>query len=438
MATVGDVTLPIMAVDPKAAPNDAFVYVDIGSIDNRLNRITDPKSLYGRAAPSRARQLLLTGDTLVSTVRTYLRNIGFVETSLSGAIGSTGFSVLRPAQGVNPRLLYYYALTNSFVNGLSAQMRGTSYPAVVESQVRSMPMPVPPTAEQERIVAAIEEQFSRLDVGVAALEDCRHDLMRMRVSVRQGAFSAADATVDEWIQLRDILREPLRNGHSAKADSAGSVRIWTLTAVTYGDFSMRNTKVTAADPGRVAGLWVQPGDLLIERSNTRELVGTTRLYQGSPSVAIYPDLVIRARVSEAALPQFVELMLQAPTARRYFQMRARGISGSMPKIDQAAIESFSLPLPSLESQSAIVLWTNGQVAGIKMLEQSLAVALTRASKLRSSILAAAFSGRLVEQDPRDEPASLLLQRITAERASTNGYNATHPRKTRITPTRAPV
>src|SRR5260370_38687472 len=113
-ATVGQVTIPITVVDPKVARDNTFTYVDIGSIDNRSNRIGNPKSLQGRDAPSRARQLLKSGDTVFSTVRTYLRNIGFVDASLSGAIGSTGFSVLRPAQGVHPRLLYYYALTNTF------------------------------------------------------------------------------------------------------------------------------------------------------------------------------------------------------------------------------------------------------------------------------------------------------------------------------------
>src|SRR6266581_2026082 len=180
MATVGEVTLPITLVDPKVAPGDVFTYVDIGSIDNRSNRIFDPKSLQGRDAPSRARQLLQAGDTVFSTVRTYLRNIGFVDASLSGAIGSTGFSVLRPAEGVHPRLLHYYARTKAFVDGLSAQMRGTSYPAVVDSQVRAMEIPLPPTAEQARIVAAIEEQFSRLESGLAGLERVRGRLRLLR------------------------------------------------------------------------------------------------------------------------------------------------------------------------------------------------------------------------------------------------------------------
>src|SRR3954447_18945009 len=80
-----------------------------------------------------------------------------------------------------------------------------------------------------------------------------------------------------WTTLGALLREPLRNGHSAKSttDPAG-VRTLTLTAVTKGDFSEENTKLTVAKPDAVVDLWLRPGDLFIERSNTPELVGTAR------------------------------------------------------------------------------------------------------------------------------------------------------------------
>jgi type I restriction enzyme S subunit len=181
VTTVGAITRKVGSVDPAGTPDAPFTYVDIGSIDNSTHAIRSPKVVLGSEAPSRARQLLEAGDTVFSTVRTYLRNIGYVDTSLDHAVASTGFSVLRPAAGVVSKFLYYHSLTNDFVNGLTAVMRGTSYPAVVDSQVRGMPFALPPTAEQERIVAAIEEQFSRLDVGVAALVRAQQNLKRMRI-----------------------------------------------------------------------------------------------------------------------------------------------------------------------------------------------------------------------------------------------------------------
>ena len=305
---------------------------------------------------------------------------------------------------------------------------GTTRLKLTQSSMNSIDVAVPPLAEQERIVAAIEEEFSRLDAGAAALERARVNLRRMRDAVLDCALSdAADSRSDE-VRLGDVLREPLRNGYSAKASPAGTVRIWTLTAVTYGDFGLHNSKLTDADPRRVRGLWVQPGDILIERSNTPELVGTACMYRGAPDVAVYPDLIIRARLSPSVIPEYGELMLKTPAARRYFRGRAQGISGTMPKIAQGTIESFRFLLPPRDRQNEILERTNAQLASIDQAERSLIDASTREGNLRSSILTAAFSGQLVPQDPKDEPAAALLDRIAAARASSNGRGPTRTRR----------
>ena len=173
--------------------------------------------------------------------------------------------------------------------------------------------------------------------------------------------SAADTTLPAlplgwiWTRLGTLLQEPLRNGHSAKATSdPGGIRTLTLTAVTKGDFSEENTKLTVAQPEAVADLWLRSGDLLIERSNTPELVGTARLFRGPDGFAIFPDLLIRARLLPLVSDQYIEAVLQSEASRRYLRARARGIAGSMPKIDQATIECLPVPLPPLAEQRRIV------------------------------------------------------------------------------------
>jgi type I restriction enzyme S subunit len=224
-----------------------------------------------------------------------------------------------------------------------------------------------------------------------------------------------------WARLADLLSEPLRNGHSAKASGTGEgIRTLTLSAVTNRDFSVKNTKLTVADPARVANLWLEPGDILIERSNTPQLVGTAALYPGERAFAIFPDLLIRARIAEPLLASYVEIVLRSDRSRQFFRQRAQGIAGSMPKIDQSTVLNLPVPLPPLPEQYRIVAEVERRLSIVAEIETVVANSLIRAARLRQSILRQAFAGQLVPQDPTDEPASVLLERIRLERASAPG------------------
>ena len=185
--TIGEVSLRVAKHRPDECPNGEFSYIDISSIDNGRHAIVEAKRIAGRDAPSRARQLVAAGDTVLSTVRTYLKNTAPVPPELDGATASTGFSVLRPAPGIEPGFLLHRVLEGEFVHELSTRQTGTSYPAVRDVDVRAMPIEMPPTAEQRRIVQAIEEQFSRLYAGVESLQRARRNLARLRASVLQAA-----------------------------------------------------------------------------------------------------------------------------------------------------------------------------------------------------------------------------------------------------------
>jgi type I restriction enzyme S subunit len=170
-----------------------------------------------------------------------------------------------------------------------------------------------------------------------------------------------------------------------------------------------------ADRYRVTDLWLEPGDILIERSNTPQLVGTARLYRGPKNFAIFPDLLIRARLSSLVLPLFVELALQTTTSRSYLTRSARGIAGSMPKINQTTIERLPVPLPPAAEQERIVSEVERRLSAVDETEATIATGLRRAERLRQATLKRAFEGKLVPQDSNDEPASVLLERIREER-----------------------
>lgn len=236
-----------------------------------------------------------------------------------------------------------------------------------------------------------------------------------------------------WASLDSLLREPLRNGHSARRAEDGDVRTLTLSAVTEREFSVRNTKVTAAERETVQDLWLEAGDIFVERSNTPELVGTTALYSGPSEFAIFPDLLIRVRLVGELLPAYVEAVLRSDRVRRFFQQSAQGIAGSMPKISQDTVGRVAVPMPTQAEQARIVAEVDRLLSIAERAETVAAASQHRNQRLRQSVLKWAFEGRIVDQDPTDEPASVLLERIRAERASAT---AAPPRRACRSNTRA--
>lgn len=269
----------------------------------------------------------------------------------------------------------------------------------------------------ERILA---ERRRRREENELAKMKARRSALNRGSNGDAGLHKAECATLPDgwtWARLDWLLREPLRNGHSAKATPDGAIRTLTLSAVTNRDFSERNTKITNADRETVRDLWLEPGDIFIERSNTPDLVGTAALYAGPRDFAIFPDLLIRVRVVPDISPGFLEAVLRSDRVRRVFQRSAQGIAGSMPKISQDTVSQLMVPVPPASEQTRIVAELDRVLAVAAQTESAAKISYLRCERLRQSILKWAFEGRLVDQDSSDEPASVLLERIKAERAA---------------------
>ena len=113
-APIADCVISVESLDPASRPDDEFTYCDISAIDNELGKVVTPKLLKGRDAPSRARQSVRAGDVLFSTVRPGLRAIARVPDA-ANPVASTGFCVLRAAQGVDGAYLYQLARSDQFL-----------------------------------------------------------------------------------------------------------------------------------------------------------------------------------------------------------------------------------------------------------------------------------------------------------------------------------
>lgn len=140
---------------------DVFKYIDIDSIDNTICKIKAPKILETKNAPCRASRYTKKGDVLFSLVRPYLRNIAKVEED--GCIASTGFYICSP-QNIDADYCFHLMTCHYVVDGLNQYMKGDNSPSISSKNVIEYPIPLPPLAEQRRIVNKIKELFSELEL----------------------------------------------------------------------------------------------------------------------------------------------------------------------------------------------------------------------------------------------------------------------------------
>lgn len=167
--SLADLCTPIHRRDPRNDPEAPFRYIDISSIDRDAKRVTDVQVLAGVDAPTRARQVIRTDDVLVSTVRPNLNAVAIVPPKLDRAVASTGFCVLRARKKlVLPHYLFFYARSPAFIEALTANTRGASYPAVSDGDVRRQMVPVPSPGEQRRIVEILDQAHRLCDLRARA------------------------------------------------------------------------------------------------------------------------------------------------------------------------------------------------------------------------------------------------------------------------------
>ena len=465
---IGEICLPVS----KSGPSDSslqFQYIDLSSIDNKRKVIVDTKVVPTESAPSRAKQVVRSGDTLFSTVRVYLENIAMVPHELEGEIASTAFCVLRPGSGINPRFLYYLTTSKPFIMIVNKLQRGNSPPSVQEGDVKSQRIWLPPSAEQLRIVSRIDELFSEIDDGERALERVQKLLERYRQSVLKAAVTGEltrdwretnknslesgedllqrilKARREAWEhaeleKMRAKGREPVDDRWKEKykeptpPDTSGLPELpdgWVWASFPQlGDFGRGKSKHRPRNDPKLYGgpyPFLQTGTVRASRGRITEFDSTYN-EAGLAQSRLWPKgticITIAANIAESGILEFdacfpdsivglVPNPLLVPEYIEFFIRTAResldryAPATAQKNINLGILEKVAVPLPPREEQEMIYSKTQEELSKIEYINSQVEFVKQQSKGLRQTILRAAFSGEIVPQDPTDEATSLL-------------------------------
>lgn len=191
-----------LTLSDSTNPNYEFDYVDIGSVSQFKIAETEIMSFF--EAPSRARRIVRKNDILVSTVRTYLKAITYIDFEPKDLIVSTGFAVMTPKKKTNPKFLSYAIESDYFIDDVIKDSVGTSYPAINASKLESLEVLLPPESTQQKIASFLDSKTQNIDARIEILVKKKERYTKLRKALIN---EAVDGEGKEWktVRMKDVF-----------------------------------------------------------------------------------------------------------------------------------------------------------------------------------------------------------------------------------------
>lgn len=419
-AHLGDIVDLIRGVTYKkeqasAAPGPGLVPL-LRATNVKAELILDDDLVFVPNSVVRPEQVLQVGDIVVASSSGSSSVVGksaIVRHGWQGAFGAF-CTVLRPKPEIDASYAGHYVASPA-VRGLwSSLAAGTSINNLKRKHFEETVIPVAPFAEQRRIVAAIEEQFSRLDAAEDLLRRSHRRVGVLRDRVIETAFSGSW----EWTTLDEIAEivGGVTKDTKRQADPAFvEVPYLRVANVQRGFLDLTEVATIRVPPGKAAALELRPGDVLFNEGGDRDKLGRGWVWSGEIEHCIHQNHVFRVRLCDQFEPKFVSWHGNT-FGRRWFDEHGRQTT-NLASLNLNTLKSFPVPAPPIDEQRRIVAEVERQLSLTAAMAAEIDRALRRSAVLRRSVREQAFTGILVPQDPAEEPATVLLALIAEASAS---------------------
>lgn len=406
------------ALPETTDPDYEMLYVDISSIDP-VRGIVNKEPFIFENAPSRARRIVKDGDTIVSTVRTYLRAIAPIDKPEDNLIVSTGFAVLRPRK-ILSRYLSYVMRSPYVIETIVSRSVGVSYPAINASEIGSIKISVPASDEQEQIVnfldretGKIDELISKKELLVERLKEKRTALisrvvtkgLNPNVRFKPSGVEWLGDVPEHWNKFR--LSDLAKYGYKTFTDgdwiespyiTDDGVRLIQTGNIGIGHYKEQGYRYISEETFSELGCTeILPGDVLI-----------CRLADPVGRACIAPDLSERMitsvdvcilKLGKEALNKYLVYLFSSAPYLNYMSMLCRG--GTRDRISRSMLGQQRLVLPSITEQQSTASYLDCETGKIDGLTEKVQTAIDKLKEYRTALISAAVTGKI---DVREEVA----------------------------------
>jgi type I restriction enzyme S subunit len=343
------------------------------------------------------------GDVLITTSG----QIGKCVMGRDGYCASNFVRILRPdSRLIDGQFLMYVLMTPAASAGMQRWSGGSTIQNLRTGFFRESVVNLPPLSEQRRIVAAIDEHLSRMDAATASLGAANRRAGALRNSLLRNAIAGSSEQPIGKFSRVFVGSTPSRR----RAELWGGGVPWVSSGeVAFGRIS--RTRETISPSAVTAGRVHPAGTVLLGMIGEGKTRGQAAILD-VPAAHNQNSAAIRLDV-ELCTPEWLFYVLMA----RYEVTRRAGSGGQQPALNKSRVESLSVPLPPVGEQRRIVTEIEQRLSAIDELRAAIERSRRKAASLRRAVLERAFRGDLVPQDPTDEPAAVLLERVRAERTA---------------------
>lgn len=429
----------VAEVNPRKSvdllPDDLVTFVPMAAVDEISGTIARPIERPLKEV-SKGFTQFVDDDVIFAKITPSMENgKSAVARRLANAtgFGSTEFHVLRSTGAVEPEYLWRFVRQKEFRDNAQQVMSGAvGQQRVPAEHLKSHLLPLPPLPEQRLIVAKTDRLTNQIMRARTELAQIPELIAKYRSAVLELAFCGKLTTdfrktdkagekglpqgwsvrlLGDISEIQGGIQVGKRRNNDVEMVEVPYLRVANVQRGWLNLDEIKTISVTSEEKDR---LLLQSGDVLMNEGGDRDKLGRGWVWDGQLAECIHQNHVFRIRLHKDILPpEFVSHFANERGQQYFFDQGTQ--TTNLASISKRKVAALPVPVPPLEEAVEIVSRIETAFAWLDRIDSDHTSASRLLPKLEGAILAKAFRGELVPQDPNDEPAAMLLERINAER-----------------------